>query len=53
MSLRLMNQEKLLFLIALSWTMMYRMLYVFCPLKQLTVSELIRQAVDSFVYLYT
>ena len=42
-SLRLMNQEKL------SQIMMYKVLYVFCPLKQLTVSEL-RHAVNCWQF---
>ena len=45
MSLKLMNHEKLLSFIALSHSMMYRMLNVFYPVEQLTVSEL-RHAVD-------
>ena len=52
MSLKLMNQEKLLFFIALSHIMTYRMLYVCYPVKQSTVSEL-RHAVDNYIHLYT
>ena len=49
MSLRLMNQEKLLFFIALSPIMMYRMLYVFYLVEQSTVSEL-KHAVDNSIH---